>query len=215
MNQQSHQKSGRINSNLARHTASTPSIPRHINQLKKKSEDGYLQIHSKCDPKAGKPLPPNPNNRRHNESITSTQSQPAYINRQHNTFKPPNIPNMNINNNIQPPQLHRPQSNHLQQRNMSMPHPNMPNINRYNTVPPNIYERNSSMPHMQYQSNQIAMQYNNPISPHLPYTNQTFSPSIHSPNDHHHPSYGYIPENRGVIELGQPVISETWETGKK
>eukprot|EP01084_Bolivina_argentea_P241109 404847_1 len=137
---------------------------------------------------------------------------PAYIN---NTFKPPNIPNMNINNNIQPPQLHRPQSNHLQQRNMSMPHPNMPNINRYNTVPPNIYERNSSMPHMQYQSNQIAMQYNNPISPHLPYTNQTFSPSIHSPNDHHHPSYGYIPENRGVIELGQPVISETWETGKK
>ncbi len=66
---------------------------------------------------------------------------------------------------------------------MSMPHPNMPNINRYNTVPPNIYQRNCSMPHMQYQSNQIPMQYNNPISPHIQYTNQTFSPN-HDLNAH-------------------------------
>eukprot|EP00483_Globobulimina_turgida_P002801 UN02806 len=114
-------------------------------------------------------------------------------------------------NNFQAPQMTRPHSTHhphpMQQRNGSMPH-----MNRYNTVPanmhmhnPNIYQRNVSMPLVCPNGNPINnnmnnMQYQHPMSQNM--------------TQHHHPSYGYIPEQHGVIELGQPVISEEWTTSK-
>ena len=250
MNNKSRSKAGSINPNISRHTSSNASAP-GLSFLNA-AQDGYTKIHHKKDPPFIPPAPQSPTeqqkmrtwsdkrygndrtgpHRNTHESITSTQSAPAYnqFNNQTNIRKQNAFAAPNINPSMQPqinrhmthdsiPMNQRSMSyNNTMNRNMnmnmnrnpngtimSMPpiHPHqqsvpipqrhgqsMPNMQRYATVPTNMNPQRTGV---QYAAHRGPVHHPQPQQPiqHIQH--------LESDQDHY-------------VELGQPVISETWAT---